>query len=225
MHTFETKLLRVENQFSKRERRFVQILKNLGYAKSIKALNLIKNSLNSENGHIRHDGTEYYMHCIEVAMHLYNSGYTSELILTVALLHDYIEDACGTEEEKSSYITEVFGQEIAKRVQILTKKKGVNYHSDIEEKENYLIEILKDEDTCLVKLSDRTLNFLQLQNCSLEHLEKQLKETSEFYLKMIKTARKIHPQHSGFIYTTELLLKSLCLEYDRYVKLSKLTKD
>lgn len=223
MTNFENSLENVA-VVSKREQRMRTILSVNGYEMALQSLNLIKETLNQSTGHVRHDGTPYYLHCVEVALHLYNCGYNDEDILIIALLHDYIEDVEGTQEAKFLYLVENFGIDIAKNVKILTKKPDVDYHTDIKEKEEYLIEILKHEKPLLVKLSDRTLNFTQLQNCSVSHLKKQLEETRDFYVPIVKKGRKLYPEHSGFIYTTELMFKTLILEYSRNMDLREIQK-
>ncbi|HJD61459.1 MAG TPA: HD domain-containing protein [Rickettsia endosymbiont of Columbicola hoogstraali] len=131
---------------------------------------------------MRQSGDPYYSHPIEVtimlaefvaydAPKLYNA-----IMLQAALLHDTIEDTELTEE----MITKIFGTEVARHVEGLTRVKPSGKIS-AEESLNLLIK-QKRYDTVLIKLFDRIHNIQTLEFKSPEKAYKIIKETLEKFL-------------------------------------------
>ncbi|MCC8377796.1 MAG: HD domain-containing protein [Rickettsia endosymbiont of Graphium doson] len=131
---------------------------------------------------MRQSGDPYYSHPIEVtimlaefvaydAPKLYNA-----IMLQAALLHDTIEDTELTEE----MITKIFGTEVARHVEGLTRVKPSGKIS-AEESLNLLIK-QKRYDTVLIKLFDRIHNIQTLESKSPEKAYKIIKETLKKFL-------------------------------------------
>lgn len=68
-----------------------------------RALELLIHTMNKEQGYTRKDGSHYFTHCIEIAQKVLDFGLVkryvelnekekADTILTVALLHDFVED-------------------------------------------------------------------------------------------------------------------------------------
>ncbi|KJV81211.1 HD domain protein [Rickettsia hoogstraalii str. RCCE3] len=131
---------------------------------------------------MRQSGDPYYSHPIEVtimlaefvaeeAPKLYN-----DIMLQAALLHDTIEDTELTEE----MITKIFGIEVAKHVEGLTRIKPYGKIS-AEESLNLLINE-KRHDTALIKLFDHIHNIQTLGAKSPEKARKIIEETLKKFL-------------------------------------------
>ena len=131
---------------------------------------------------MRQSGDPYYSHPIEVAImlaefiaeeapKLYNA-----IMLQAALLHDTIEDTELTKE----MITAIFGPEVAKHVEGLTRIKPYGKISS-EESLNLLIK-QKKHDTALIKLFDRIHNIQTLGAKSAEKARKIIEETLKKFL-------------------------------------------
>ncbi len=126
---------------------------------------------------MRQSGDLYYSHPIEVEIML--AEFVAEeapklynvIMLQAALLHDTIEDTKLTEEA----ITEIFGSEVAKHVEGLTRIKSYGKISSGESL-NLLIKE-KRYNTALIKLFDRIHNVQTLGVKSPEKARKIIEET------------------------------------------------
>lgn len=126
---------------------------------------------------MRQSGEPYYSHPIEVAIML--AEFVAEeapklynvIMLQAALLHDTIEDTELTEEA----ITEIFGPEVAKHVEGLTRIKSYGKISSGESL-NLLIKE-KRYNTALIKLFDRIHNVQTLGVKSPEKARKIIEDT------------------------------------------------
>lgn len=203
----------------KKSKRLIHLereLSILGFKDTLKALDLV----NKDMGQIkRHDGSPYVTHLYDVTLHLMNSGYKKEEhkdLLTASVLHDYAEDIDGISIKT---IEMLFGENVAKIVDRVTKKQGVDYHKDLEEKERYFKNILECPDAIKLKVSDRICNFTTMAHSSAKHRLKQLNETKEWYLPLIKNARHIYVADEAYFYQAESIIKPLILEIEREFKL------
>ncbi|QQV75581.1 hypothetical protein H6P87_01143 [Rickettsia tillamookensis] len=131
---------------------------------------------------MRQSGDPYYSHPIEVAIMLAEfvadeapKLFTSNMI-NAALLHDTIEDT----ELNEEMITEIFGLEVAKHVEGLTRIKPYGKIS-AEESLNLLIK-QKRYNTALIKLFDRIHNVQTLGAKSPEKAKKIIVETFKKFL-------------------------------------------
>ncbi|XVN40602.1 MAG: HD domain-containing protein [Rickettsia endosymbiont of Argas persicus] len=126
---------------------------------------------------MRKSGDPYYSHPIEVTIMLAEfvadeapKLYTA-IMMQAALLHDTIEDTELTEE----MITHIFGVEVAKHVEGLTRVKSYGKIT-AEESLNILVR-QKRYDTALIKLFDRIHNLQTLGAKSSKKATKIIEET------------------------------------------------
>ena len=150
-----------------------EIKKGIYYARKYHALQM------------RKSGDPYYSHPIEVAIMVaeftaaeVHKLYTSVMI-QAALLHDTIEDTALTEE----MIAKIFGEEVAKHVEGLTRVKPYGKIT-AEESLNILVK-QKRYDTVLIKLFDRIHN---VQTLGAKSPEKAQKIIEESLISFVKTA-------------------------------------
>ena len=127
----------------------------------------------------RKSGEPYILHPIAVAMIVANEIGLGAEPICAALLHDVVEDTDYTLKE----IREMFGEDVATLVNVVTKKKKNHYETSLQV-DNYkqmLQSIHYDIRALLLKLADRLHNMRTLKSM-LPH--KQLKiasETDYFY--------------------------------------------
>ncbi|MCC8369742.1 MAG: HD domain-containing protein [Rickettsia endosymbiont of Oxypoda opaca] len=149
----------------------------------------------------RQSGEPYYSHPIEVAYMVsdYTANrdarfYTSEMIV-ISLLHDTIEDTELTKE----MIAVIFGEEVAKQVEALTRIKT---HSKISSAEMLnLLTIANNEQALIIKFFDR---FHNMQTIGAKSPEKQRKTITETLIAFLPVATEID-------YELEARLTELCL--------------
>ena len=128
----------------------------------------------------RASGDPYFSHPLEVAAIL-TDMHMDEATIAVALLHDTIEDTSATRAE----IDELFGSEMGKLVEGLTKLKKLDRVSKkAEQAENLrklLLAISEDVRVLLVKLADRLHNMRTLGHMREDKRLRIAEETMEIY--------------------------------------------
>lgn len=128
----------------------------------------------------RASGDPYFSHPLEVAAIL-TEMHMDEATIAVALLHDTIEDTSATRQE----IDELFGPELGKLVEGLTKLKKLDLVSKkAEQAENLrklLLAISEDVRVLLVKLADRLHNMRTLDHVPEGKRLRIAEETMEIY--------------------------------------------
>ncbi len=134
-----------------------------------------------KHGHQRRaSGDPYFSHPLEVAAIL-TDMHMDEATIAVALLHDTIEDTTATRAE----IDELFGPEMGKLVEGLTKLKKLDLVSKkAEQAENLrklLLAISEDVRVLLVKLADRLHNMRTLDHVPEAKRLRIAEETMEIY--------------------------------------------
>src|SRR4051794_13584229 len=134
-----------------------------------------------KHGHQRRaSGDPYFSHPLEVAAIL-TEMHMDEPTIAVALLHDTIEDTTATRQE----IDELFGSDLGKLVEGLTKLKKLDLVSKkAEQAENLrklLLAISEDVRVLLVKLADRLHNMRTLDHVPDEKRLRIAEETMEIY--------------------------------------------
>ena len=105
------------------------------FKEAYKAYKLVKEEMCAENGYNRHNGSHYYYHLIDVSQKLLNAGVRDEDIITAALLHDLVEDVLledGTPKYTIEMLAEMFNENVARMVDLVTKKAEVDYKEDRE---------------------------------------------------------------------------------------------
>jgi len=129
----------------------------------------------------RASGDPYFVHPLEVAGILTNYKLDAKTIVT-ALLHDTVEDTLTTVEE----IEKIFGPEIARLVDGVTKLSRIELQSDLtKQAENFrklLLAMSEDIRVLLVKLADRLHNMRTIRFISSpEKRQRIARETMEIY--------------------------------------------
>ncbi|MGX8008743.1 RelA/SpoT family protein [Mesorhizobium sp. ORM8.1] len=128
----------------------------------------------------RASGDPYFSHPLEVAAIL-TDMHMDEATIAVALLHDTIEDTTATRAE----IDELFGPEMGKLVEGLTKLKKLDLVSKkAEQAENLrklLLAISEDVRVLLVKLADRLHNMRTLDHMPEAKRLRIAEETMDIY--------------------------------------------
>src|SRR5436305_6066012 len=128
----------------------------------------------------RASGDPFFSHPLEVAAIL-TEMHMDEATIAVALLHDTIEDTTATRAE----IDELFGPEMGKLVEGLTKLKKLDLVSKkAEQAENLrklLLAISEDVRVLLVKLADRLHNMRTLDLVPPDARRRIAEETLDFY--------------------------------------------
>ncbi|OXS99364.1 bifunctional (p)ppGpp synthetase/guanosine-3',5'-bis(diphosphate) 3'-pyrophosphohydrolase [Notoacmeibacter marinus] len=128
----------------------------------------------------RASGDPYFSHPLEVAAIL-TDLHLDEAAIAVALLHDTIEDTDATRQE----IDQIFGPDIGKLVEGLTKLKKLELHSKkAEQAENLrklLLAISDDVRVLLVKLADRLHNMRTMEAMRADKQIRISEETMEIY--------------------------------------------
>ncbi|TIP10329.1 bifunctional (p)ppGpp synthetase/guanosine-3',5'-bis(diphosphate) 3'-pyrophosphohydrolase [Mesorhizobium sp.] len=128
----------------------------------------------------RASGDPYFSHPLEVAAIL-TEMHMDEATIAVALLHDTIEDTTATRAE----IDELFGPEMGKLVEGLTKLKKLDLVSKkAEQAENLrklLLAISEDVRVLLVKLADRQHNMRTLDHVPEAKRLRIAEETMDIY--------------------------------------------
>ena len=129
----------------------------------------------------RASGDAYFSHPLEVAGILTNMKMDCDTIVT-ALLHDTIEDTIATHEQ----IEELFGSDVAKMVDGVTKLSELTYSSESAKQADnfrkFLLAMSHDIRVLLVKLADRLHNMRTLEH--IKKSEKRLRiarETLDIY--------------------------------------------
>ncbi len=159
-----------------------------------KSLDYCLNTLNTQNGHIRAEGIDYYYHCVNVANILKEQGKTNDDLLCTALLHDCIEDIEDCTKETIKNLT---NEHVAHSVALLTKAPDIDYKLP-ENTKKYLDKILTDENASLVKIADRLHNMSTLKNVSPEKATRKINETKSLFLPFLERALIIYPDHTAF---------------------------
>jgi GTP pyrophosphokinase len=147
-----------------------EVLLNRAYVYAMKA----------HGAQVRASGDPFFSHPLEVAAIL-TEYRLDDATIVAAVLHDTIEDTDSTREE----IDRVFGQDIGKLVEGLTKLKRLDLVSKrAVQAENFrklLLAIAADVRVLLVKLADRLHNMRTLHFMAVEKRARIAEETLDIY--------------------------------------------
>jgi guanosine-3',5'-bis(diphosphate) 3'-pyrophosphohydrolase len=183
---------------------FEQRVADAGQEITLRALDFVRDEMNAKKGFARHDGSDYYEHCVDVAQDLWNFGIRDENIISAALLHDTIEDVPGV---TFKMLEDKFNLDIANIVTGVTKQPGIDYKEGDNIKTLYLDIMLNDYRTCLVKAADRKHNFSTLRDASPEKKLRQALETEKYFFPFFKEAMKLYPRYSAYFLSAKTAIK------------------
>ncbi len=137
-------------------------------------------SAKAHQGQMRLSGESYMVHPLEVAKILADLRLDAQTV-TAAILHDTIEDTSSTLEE----VKELFGDEVAKLVDGMTKLSRMELQSRVErEAQNFrkmIVAMANDIRVILIKLADRLHNMRTLAFLPPEKQKKVAQETMDIY--------------------------------------------
>ena len=129
-------------------------------------------------GQKRISGDDYITHPLNVAMILTDIN-ADACCMAAALLHDTIEDSDSTREE----ISELFGEDVAKLVDGVTKINKLHFSSSSEQmvanQRKILVGLSEDVRVIIIKLADRLHNMRTLYVMTEERQKKKARETLE----------------------------------------------
>lgn len=163
--------------------------------KSLRAYEYLCANMNKDKGYTRkYGGENYYVHPQAVAEILIDIVDADDECVSVALLHDCIEDLEGDVEGE---MRRLFGGSITDKTLLVTKKKDVDYHSE-EALRSYLMGTLAEEDAVLVKIADRMNNNSTLSGASAEKRARKTAETVEFFIPLAEAAAEKYPRNLAF---------------------------
>lgn len=127
----------------------------------------------------RRSGEPYIIHPIAVATILAKELEMTDDTVIAAFLHDVVEDTDHTIEE----IQERFGEDVAKLVDAVTKRKKANYEysKQVDNYRQILESVHYDVRALLIKLTDRLHNMRTLDSMTAAKQMKIAGETDYFY--------------------------------------------
>ena len=187
-----------------------------------KALSLLLNTMNKENGYSRHDGSHYYVHPIAVAQtaldfqlvaNRVRQGKQKEadLLLAGCLLHDNLEDVNPDKYDFINRFEDGLVEQLYNIVFKVTKEDKLSH-------EDYLKKVSSNSLSALIKILDRLNNFSTLSESSTKHRLKQLKETEESFLPIIEDFRELYWEDSSFYWQAKTIIESIARELHRYFR-------
>ncbi|MBI3541046.1 MAG: bifunctional (p)ppGpp synthetase/guanosine-3',5'-bis(diphosphate) 3'-pyrophosphohydrolase, partial [Deltaproteobacteria bacterium] len=154
-------------------------------------------------GQLRRSGEPYLTHPLEVS-HILAQMHLDPPSIATGLLHDTVEDTLATVEE----VKQIFGPQIARLVDGVTKLSKINFSSKEERQaENFrkmFLAMAEDIRVILVKLADRLHNMRTLQFLADEKQIKIAEETLDIYAPI---AGRLGIQE------VKIELENLCLQY------------
>jgi (p)ppGpp synthase/HD superfamily hydrolase len=157
-------------------------------------------------GQMRDEGTPYIVHPLRVAVSLVDELeiYSTKLVCS-ALLHDVIEDSDTTREQ----VAEMFGEEIAEVVWLLTKLEAVSLPAYLR-----AIEAAPNTGAPLVKLCDRldNLRFLAYSH-KAEKKRRYIRTTEDHYLPLaLRTNRYLYDELNRWLEEARRHVRSMPVE-------------
>ena len=159
----------------------------------MRALDLVCDEMSAEKGFCRYDGSDYYMHCVDVTNFLLAYGVTDQETITASLLHDVVEDL---PDYTCELIARLFSENAARYVALVSKKKNLDYH-DHQVLQNYLDLIAEDPHAALIKTADRMHNMYSLEDATMEKRYRKALETEEFFIPFFKNCRQKYPRYDS----------------------------
>ncbi len=203
----------IDIRYIKLENTLKGYLKGKNFHKALEAFNDAKHHHNG----FRKDGiTPEFQHQVEIALYittLKEIKYEEETLCAV-FLHDIREDY----DVEDKVIRDKYGDLVADAVEALTKKfKGMN-----KTYEKYFHHLALDPIASLVKGADRIHNISSMSGVfSIEKQEKYIYEVKQYFMPMLKTARKNFPSQLMSYYNMTNMLNNMTAALEQVIKAEK----
>lgn len=170
---------------------------------SLKTLKFIEEK---HKGQIRRGtGEPYFYHPLKVASFLISLGIEDDSIITVALLHDVLEDC---QVSILDFTNLGLNNNIIKSVELLTKPE--DFEKTPEHYKKYYEGIATDPIAILVKLGDRCHNLLSMDSkFTKEKAQKYVQEAKDYLIPITKNARWNYPQYSNAFYIFKNIIEGI----------------
>lgn len=191
----------------------------LNFDDSLRALDFVVEEMCAKKGFKRHDGSNYYYHLVDATQDLFNHGVREQSVLTACLLHDSVEDIEWFTIEE---VERLFGKEVAIMVDLLTKKKGIDYKI-LSNLYAYLDAIAQHYGASLIKTADRKHNFSTLRHATRAKKLRQAYETEVAFIPFFKVCRKLYPRYANYFFSAKTAIEPHLLEIkERYEEVEAL---
>lgn len=156
-------------------------------------------------GQMRDDGTPYITHPLRVAelVAKYKKSKNIKLLMSVALLHDTLEDTYTSLKE----LYDFFGKD-SPVPSLIVELTTAKYVPKLISKAQYLAQKMTAMTSyaLVIKLCDRLDNISDLKGCALEKQHKTLADT-RFIVDYLKTHRELTNTHKKIINDIENILQ------------------
>lgn len=179
---------------------------------AIKAFDLVKEEMCAAKGFTRNNGSDFYIHCVDIANTLISFGIRDEDVICAALLHDIIEDVDGYRE---TTIEKMFNKNIARLVGLLTKEHGVDYKNK-KKMDEYLSGVISDMNAAAIKTADRMNNMMTLEEKSFKARYEKAVETETYYLPFLNQCRDRYPRYENLFYAAQTEIETLIFHIKSY---------
>ena len=171
------KVVKISN-FEQLNKKIQQYIKNPLELEEIKKAYIFANE--KHKGQKRASGENYIIHPLNVA-YILSDIHADSKTIEAALLHDTIEDCEVTKEQ----IEDIFGLEVAKLVESITKINKINFSGDTEaviaNQRKILVGLTEDVRVIILKLADRLHNMRTIWALSDKRQKANAKETLDIF--------------------------------------------
>lgn len=169
-----------------------ETLRALGYARK------------KHQNQFRDNGEPYIVHPLSMACFAIGLGLTDDNLLAVILLHDICEDT-------GTAVSDLPNNEIVKHgVKYMTIQKLPSDEDKAETKRRYYWSLLEDKNALICKALDRYSNLNDMLGVfEPERIIKNVRETHNLLLPVLKQARDIYPEYTNEIHILRKILRNL----------------
>ena len=169
-----------------------ETLRALGYARK------------KHYGQFRDNGEPYIVHPLSMACFAIGLGLTDDNLLAVILLHDICEDT-------GTAVNDLPSNEIVKHgVKYMTIQRLPSDQDKAETKRRYYWSLLEDKNALICKALDRYSNLKSMLGVfETERIIKNIHETHELLLPVLKDAKEIYPEYNNEIHILRSILRDL----------------
>ncbi len=164
----------------------------------------------AHNGQLRKNGTPYIIHPLSMACDaIACKGMTDEIVATI-LLHDVCEDC-------NIPLSALPVNEVVKNGVKLMTLRPFQGEEKIETKRRYFNELLGSKEAVICKAFDRYANLNDAEGAlSEEAIVKNILETHELLMPVLKEAKYEYPELSDMLHTIRTVLKNTLVMMARY---------